>query len=204
MSYIKKISNYAIAGSIGAAVAVGLLGCEQKGDDAAFTQASQTQGAFVVIEEVAKGQYKIVDEYPSPTTRVILKDIHGGEKILSQEELDKLVADEAAKIDAGTSALTNPEVSSNDGGMGLGGTILASMAGAILGSYIGNKLFNNSNYQQQRRTSYKSPSTYSKSVNSFNKAKSTASAKKTSSSKSGFFGSSSKSSSKKSSFGYGG
>ena len=49
--------------------------------------------------------------------------------------------------------------------------LLASVAGAIIGSYIGNKLFNNQNYQNQRRTSYKSPQTYSRSVDSFNKAK---------------------------------
>jgi len=75
--------------------------------------------------------------------------------------------------------------------MGLGETILASAAGAMLGAYIGNKLFNNSNYQNQRRTNYKSPSTYSKSVNSFNKAKTSSTSRSTSSTKrSGFFGNS--------------
>ena len=68
------------------------------------------------------------------------------------------------------------------GGMGLGETILASAAGAILGSWIGSKLFNNPNYQQQRRTSYKNPQTYSRSKNSFNKAK------QSSTKRSGFFG----------------
>ena len=53
--------------------------------------------------------------------------------------MDALVKEEASKVDNGTSELTkaNPEAS---GGMGLGGTIMASMAGAMLGSYIGNKL----------------------------------------------------------------
>ena len=80
--------------------------------------------------------------------------------------------------------------------MSLGETLLASAAGAMLGAYIGNKLFNNANYNAKRRTSYKSPSTYSKSVNSFNKAKTSSARKSTSSKKSGFFGSRSKSSSR--------
>ena len=190
MKYIRKISDFAIAGGIGAMVVVGMQGCEgqQKGDENAFTKASQTQGAFVVIEETSKGAYKIVDEYPSASTRVILRSLDGGEKILTQEELDALVKQEAAKIDAGTSNLTNPQMHS--GGLSLGEVLLSSMAGAAIGSWIGGKLFNNQNYQQRRQTSYKSPQTYSRSVDSFNKAKSATSAKSTSTKKSGFFGSS--------------
>jgi hypothetical protein len=172
---------------MGALVIAGLSGCEQKGgSEAAFTQASQKQGAFVVVQEVAKGEYKIVDEYPSDTTRVILRSLDGKEKILSQEELDELVKEEAKKIEEGTSALTQPSMSG--GGMSLGETILASAAGAIIGSWIGSKLFNNPNYQNNRKAGYKSPSTYSRSVNSFNKAKKTSTTKKSSTRKSGFFG----------------
>ncbi len=207
MKYIKKISNYAIVGGLGAFLITGLAGCSDKpaGDQNAFSEASKKQGAFVVIEEVAPKEYKIVDEYPSDKTRVILKDLNGNEKILSQEELDKLIKEEAAKIDAGTSNLTSPQMSG--GGMSLGETILASAAGAVLGSWIGSKLFNNQNYQQNRRTTYKNPSTYSRSVNSFKKAKtSTSSSAKKSSAKSGFFGSksSSRTSGSRSSFGFGG
>lgn len=201
--YIKKISDISIAGGLAALVLATFSGCEQKpsGSDSAFSEASQKQGAFVVVQEIAPKQYKIVDEYPSDTTRVILKDMDGNERILPQEELDKMIAEEAKKIDAGTSNLTNP------GGMGmsLGETILASAAGAILGSYIGNKLFNNQNYQSQRRTSYKSPTTYSKSVDSFNK-KTATTTKPTSTKSSGFFGSNSgtTSTTNKSTFGTGG
>ncbi len=203
MKYIKKISNYAIVGGLGAFLVAGFGGCSDhggsssnQGDANAFTEASKKQGAFVVIEEVAPKQYKIVDEYPSDKTRVILRDLNGTERILSQEELDKLIAEEAKKIDQGTSNLTSP----NGGGLSLGETILASAAGAILGSWIGSKLFNNPNYEQRRRTTYKNPSTYSRSVESFKKTKtssSTSSTTKKSSTKSGFFGS--KSSSTKSS-----
>lgn len=177
MKYIRKISDYAIAGGIGALVIAGMQGCEQKqGDDNAFTKAAQTQGAFVVIEETADGAYTIVDEYPSATTRVILRDTNGNERILPDAELERLVKEEAAKIDAGTSALTNSSMQS--GAPGLGEILLASAAGAVLGSWIGGRLFNSPGYQQRRQSAYKSPQTYSRSVNSFNKAKTASSAKK--------------------------
>jgi len=176
LKHIKKIRDYSIVGGVGAMLVVGLVGCESpvdmpQGDSRAFSEANQRQNAFVVIQEVAPKQYKIVNEYPSDETRVILKTLDGKEKILTKEELDALIKEEAKRIDNGTSPLTNPSVHSGMGGMGLGETILASAAGAVLGSWIGSKLFNNQNYQQKRKTSYKSPSTYSRSVNSFNKAK---------------------------------
>ena len=187
MKHIKKIKDYSIVCGMGAILVAGLVGCEaphsgQNGDSRAFSEASQRQNAFVVIEEVAPKQYKIVDEYPAKETRVILKTLDGKEKILSKEELDALIKEEAKKIENGTSPLTNPSLANQGGGLSLGETILASAAGAILGSWIGSKLFNNPNYQQQRRTSYKSPSTYSRSVNSFSKKRSSSMTKK-----SGFF-----------------
>ncbi|WP_456451526.1 UPF0323 family lipoprotein [Hydrogenimonas sp.] len=191
--YIKRISTYAMVGSLGAVAMVAMPGCEQKpaGQADAFTQASQKQGAFVVIDEVAPGEYKIAEEYPADTTRVILRKLDGSEKILSKEELDALVAQEAAKIEAGQSALTNPELTSSGGGLGLGEAILASAAGAIIGSWIGSKLFNNPNYQRTRQRSYKSPSAYRRSVDSFNKAKQgRTGARSTARTRSGFFGSS--------------
>ncbi len=189
MKHIKKIADYSIVGGMGAVVMGAFAGCGDSGiapqqniQENSFQTASQKQGAFVVIQEVAPKEYKIVDEYPSSETRVILKSLDGKEKILSQQELDAMIKEEAKKIEEGTSRLTsNEQVSSGMGGMGLGETILASAAGAILGSWIGSKLFNNQNYQQKRQASYKSPQTYSRSKNSFNKAKNT------STKKSGFF-----------------
>ena len=206
--FLKKVSNYAVVGGLGASLLVAFSGCEDKnanGQNAngdTITNASQKQGAFVIVEKSPAGGYQIVDEYSSTRTTIVLREGQN-ERILSKEEIDNLVAQESVKIDNGTSNLTNPNqdaVSTGNGGMGLGETILASAAGAMIGAYIGNKLFNNSNYQSKRRTSYKSPSTYSKSVNSFNKAKTASSSKSTSSKKSGFF-SRTKSSSSRSSFG---
>ncbi|AFL67450.1 UPF0323 family lipoprotein [Sulfurospirillum barnesii] len=186
MKYIRKISDYMIAGGIGVMVIASMQGCEQKEDKNVLAEAAQTQGALVIVDEIAPGEYKIAEEYPSSTTRVIVRSKDGSERILSQTEIDALVKEEAAKIDNNTSALTNPELSS--GHMGLGGILLSSIAGAMIGSWIGNKLFNNQNYQNQRAANYKSPQAYSRSTSSFNKPMSsstTSSATKNS----GFFGS---------------
>jgi len=113
--------------------------------------------------------------------------------------MDKLMKEEELKIDNNTSNLTNPQNAQVSGnGMSLGEAILASAAGAIIGSWIGSKLFGNQNYQQNRQAGYKSPSTYSKSVDSFKKSGTSTSAGNT---KSGYFGGKSSSSSSSGSFG---
>jgi len=189
MKYIRKISDYMIAGGIGVMVIASMQGCDQKDENKnALADAAKTQNAMVIVDEVAPGQYKIAEEYPSSTTRVIVRSPDGSERILSQTEIDALVKEEAAKIDNNTSALTNPNVSS--GQMGLGGVLLSSIAGAMIGSWIGNKLFGNANYQNQRATTYKSPQAYTRSTSSFNKPMATSTSSSASKS-SGFFGSSS-------------
>ena len=197
MKHIKKLSTIAASTGLGALLATGLTGCMDGGSDQQLQQQSQQQakGAFVIIEETAPGKYKIKDEFPAEETRIVLKQLDGVERVLTKEELDKLMKEEEAKIDNGTSELTqqNPQASE---GMGLGGILLSSIAGAMLGSFIGNKLFGNQNYQNNRKAGYKSPSTYSKSQKSFGKSKSSSGSSK----KSGFFGGK-KSSSKSGSFG---
>ena len=202
MKYIRKISDYAIAGGIGAMVIAGMQGCEQKSNENAFTEASKVQGAFVVIDQLENGGYTIAEEYPSSTTRIIVRSLDGSEKILTKEEMDKLVKEESLKIDNGTSSLTEPSMST--GAPGLGHILLSSVAGAMIGSYIGNRLFNNQNYQNQRKTNYKSPQAYSRSSSSFKKARTSGTSKAKKSS--GFFGKKSSSSTgrSKSSFGFGG
>ncbi|MBL0703089.1 MAG: UPF0323 family lipoprotein [Sulfurospirillum sp.] len=185
MKYVRKISDYIVAGGIGAMVIAGMQGCEKNNEQNALTQATQPQGAFVVIEQMENGGYTIVEEYPSATTRVVVRELDGNERMLSKDEMDRLVAQEAVKIDNGTSSLTEPSMSSS--APGLGAILLSSVAGAMLGSYIGNKLFNNQNFQNQKRTNYKTPQAYSRSNDSFKKAKSGTSKSNTKKS-SGFFG----------------
>ncbi len=182
MKYLNKLSTMATATGLGALLATGLTGC---GDNQQQQQEqAQAKGAFIIIEETAPGKYKIKDEFPADETRIVLKKMDGTEKVLTKPELDALIKEEAAKIDDGTSNLTKENPPHASQGMGLGETIMASMAGAMLGAWIGNKLFGNQNYQNNRKAGYKSPSTYSKSKSSFNKPRKSSSSSK----RGGFFG----------------
>jgi len=188
MKYIKSLSTLTATG-LGTVLLTGVTGCTQQQQEQ-----QQAKGAFVIIEETAPGKYKIKDEFPADETRIVLKQLDGKERVLTQAEMDELVKKEAAKIDDGTSNLTNPNAQMS-GGMGLGEVLLSSIAGAMIGSYIGNKLFGNQNFQNNRKAGYKSPSTYQRSKNSFNKPRKSSARKsgffrnkKTSSRSGGFFG----------------
>jgi len=174
--HIKKISNVTIVGSMSALVIATLTGCgdtpkEESPKEPTVAETIQKDGATITIKESIennKTTYKILDEIPSVKTRVILQDVNGTERILSDAEVDKLVKEEEAKIEAGTSNLMkNPDEVSSGGGMGLAGTLLAGAAAGMLGAALMNKLSNNQNYQQNRRRSYSSPSAYSRSQSSF-------------------------------------
>lgn len=182
MKHLRNLSTIATATGLGALLATGVTGCFSNNQQ---QQEQKAQNAFVIIEETAPGRYQIKDEFPAEETRIVLKQLDGTERVLTKPEMDALVAEEAAKIDNGTSNLTkeqNPQMS-QQGGMGLGEILLSSMAGAVIGSWIGSKLFGNQNYQNNRKAGYKSPSTYTRSQKSFDAAK------KASSKRSGFFGS---------------
>lgn len=191
MHYLNKFSTAIAITGLGTVLATGINGCGETQEE----KQPQAKNAFVIIEETEKGKYKIKDEFPAEETRIVLKKLDGTEEVLTKEQLDKLIEEENAKIEAGTSNLTQPQATQS-GGMGLGETILASAAGAMLGAWIGSKLFGNQNYQNNRQSSYKSPSTYSKSQSSFSKGRTSSTTKK-----SGFFGGKSSSSSRTSSFG---
>ncbi len=194
--YIRKISDFAMIGGISALVIGVITGCDNTNNTTSSNQADQTsqaikQGAFVILEEQADGSYKVLEEYPSAKTHVVVRNQNGEERVLSDEEIQQLLKEEEQRIDNGTSTLTaqNPQSLENGGGLSLGGAILASAAGALIGSYIGNKLFNNPNYQQNRQRTYKSPQAYERSANSFNKTQSNATRSATpNNAKSGFFG----------------
>jgi len=188
MKHLKKLSTMATATGLGTLLATGVTGCFSNNQQQ--QEQTKAQNAFVIIEETAPGRYQIKDEFPAEETRIVLKQLDGTERILTKPEMDALVAQEAAKIDNGTSNLTkaqDPQMS-QQGGMGLGEILLSSMAGAVIGSWIGSKLFGNQNFQNNRKAGYRSPSTYTRSQKSFNTAK------KSSAKRSGFFGSKSTSS----------
>jgi molybdopterin biosynthesis enzyme MoaB len=224
---IKKISNYAIAGGMSALVIATLSGCgadapkEEEKKEPTLAETVKKEGATITIQESIdkdsnKSIYKILDEVPSVKTRVILQDVNGTERILSDAELDKLIKDEEVKIEDGTSNLTkNPDEVASSGGMGLAGTLLAGAAAGMLGAALMNKLSNNQNYQQNQRRSYSSPQAYSRSNSSFGNRKaggmsrpasapSKSSTSSSSAKKSGFGKSSTSSSSSSRSSGFGG
>lgn len=187
MKHIKKFKELASKGALAAIIASGLAGCNTGQSEQANT-AVVKQNATVFIEKTDQG-YKIADEFPSNETRVFLreKDADGrmNERLLSQAEIDELLKVENAKIDAGTSNLTNGNAQMSSGGMSLGEAILASAAGAIIGSWIGSKLFGSPGFNAARQGAYSNPSTYSRSQSSFGGAKTGAAS---SGAKSGFFG----------------
>lgn len=163
-----------------------LVGCGSGEEDKNnLSQNVKKQNMTSVIQEYEPGKYKVIEEYQSTSNRIILIDINGNEKILSQAEIDELLKIESEKVQNGTSNLTNSSMSS--GGLSLGEAILASATGMIIGSWIGNKLFSNPNYQS---TANAQKQEIRKNVNSFNK---TQTATKAPAKSSGFFGSSSSS-----------
>jgi len=155
--YIKKISQVSAFGSVAVLAALALSGCEQKPKEqpagSSVAEASKTQGQFLVIQETEKDKYKVVEQYPANgPSRAILREMNGTERLLSEDELKKLAAEEAKKVDNNTSNLTKEgSAQMHSGGMSLGETILASAAGALIGGYIANKLFNNPNFQANQR-----------------------------------------------------
>ncbi len=174
--HIKKISNATVVGSMSALVIATLTGCggdapKEEPKEPSVAETIKKEGATITILDV-NNTYKILDEVPSVKTRVILQDENGSERILSDAELEKLIKEEEAKIEAGTSNLTkSPDEVASAGGMGLAGTLLAGAAAGMLGAALMNKLSNNQNYQQNQRRSYRSPSTYSRSQSSFGNRK---------------------------------
>jgi len=76
--FLKKVSDYAIVGGLGASLIFGLTACEDKNANGSnsssggVTQAAQKKGAFVIIEKTPTESYKIVDEFPSTSTTIVL------------------------------------------------------------------------------------------------------------------------------------
>jgi hypothetical protein len=176
-------------------IGFGLQGCNDAAEEKAPANPNGTisdatkseEGQFLVIKQTAKDpdSYIIEEKHPSSTgTRAILKDMEGNERMLTEEELKKLAEAEAAKVDNGTSNLTQtPEASSP--GLSLGETILAGAAAGLIGGLIASKLAGNSNYQQHQQVQQQQTSAYQQrqatSRKSFTRGTSTTPASKSSS-----------------------
>ena len=191
--YIKKATSYSMVGSLGLVIAAGLQGCgeglppvdSQQDQNSSIADAA-AEGYFMIIQQTGTNPdtYELAERYPSSQgTRAILKNMNGEERVLSEAELTKLAEEEAQKVEAGTSQLSQP-IAQNQG-LGLGEMILASAAGALLGNVLANKLMGNRNFQQhQQRTSQRAQSTMS----STRKPAQNKSSNNKSGKRSGFFG----------------
>jgi hypothetical protein len=188
MRHIRKVLSYSIAGTIGLSIIASLNGCSDQGTQppgggfGTQTGAEQEQNVFMVIEQIAANpdSYKLVEKHPtSGPTRAILRDMEGHERFLTESELKEIAEQEAARVEEGTSRLTQ-DPSMHSGGMSLGETLLAAAAGSLIGGMLANRLAGNSNFQrtQQQYGGGRPTSTISQPYNK------TASSKP----KSGFFG----------------
>ncbi|WP_020395757.1 hypothetical protein [Thiolinea disciformis] len=162
--YIHKILSYSMVGSLGFTIVAGLQGCDSNNQQAApapkaenketiADAAASEQGVFMVIKQTGANPdtYELLEKYPSSEgTRAILKKMDGTEQILSEADLKKLAEEEAKRVEAGESKLTQEATAQNQG-LSLGETILASAAGALIGGMIANKLMGNANYRQHQQ-----------------------------------------------------
>ncbi|WP_457746994.1 hypothetical protein [Sulfurimonas sp.] len=179
MKHISSLSSGVVLGTAGILVMSTLSGCQQRQQEA--------QNKFLVIEQLANGKYKVVEEMPTegPTRAIIREHDEFGnvhERFMNDAELKALAAQEYEKVQNGTSETLQDNSSS--AGMGLAGTILAVAAGSLLGNMIGNALMNNKSFSRNTRSAY--------TASAYKKKAQRASARKS------FFGGNSKRSSYKS------
>ena len=107
---------------------------------------------FIVIAQTGADPdtYEVVEKHPTTgATRAVLREMDGTERFLSEEELRMMAEAEAAKVEAGTSRLTQDQEMSG-GGLSLGETILAAAAGSLIGGMLANKLAGNRNFQRNQ------------------------------------------------------
>lgn len=161
MRHIKKAISYSIAGSLGLTVVASLQGCSDQGPsqpNMSGFDAAQPGGVegnqFLVIAQTGSNPdtYKLVEKHAtSGPTRAILRMPDGTERFLSEDELKTIAAEEAARIEAGQSRLTE-DPSMHAGGLSLGETLVAAAAGSLIGGMLANRLAGNQNFQRTQQS----------------------------------------------------
>jgi hypothetical protein len=161
MRHIKKAVSYSIAGSLGLGVIACLQGCSDQGPtppNGSGFGAGQSVGIeqdyFMVIEQTgsAPDTYRLVEKHATTgPTRAILRTPDGNERFMSEAELQAIAAEEAARVEAGTSRLTQ-DPSMTAGGLSLGETLVAAAAGSLIGGMLANRLAGNANFQRTQQT----------------------------------------------------
>jgi len=185
-------TNTVVLGSMGLVVMSALSGCQGTQEQ----QQAEPQNKFLVVEQQPNGKYVVIEEMPTtgPSRAIIHETDENGtvhERVMSEAEMKALAEQEYAKMQSGQSELN---AQPQGEGMGLGGTILAAAAGALLGNVIGNALMNNSTFRKNQDASNRSA--YHRSAGAGSPASTSANQKKS------FFGNNGlKSTSASSSFG---
>ena len=197
MRHIKKALSFSVAGTLGLSVIASLQGCSDQAapppDMSGFgpgQSASLEQTYFLVLEQTGSNPdtYRLAEKHPTTgPTRAILRQPDGTERFLSEEELKQIAAAEAARVEDGTSRLTQ-DPSMHAGGLSLGETLLAAAAGSLVGGMIANRLMGNRNFQRTQQ-SYGGGRPTAAISQPANRTKTAANAKP----KSGFFGGSGRS-----------
>ena len=141
MSKFKTTVSAIGLGSMSVVVMSALSGCVQEQEE--------PKNRFLIIEQNTMGKYSVIEEVPTdgPSRAIIREKDENGrvtERLMSEDEMRVLAQQEYQKVQDGSSET----MQSNDGGMGLGGTILAVAAGSLLGNMIANQLMGNKNFSQ--------------------------------------------------------
>jgi hypothetical protein len=160
MRHIKKAISFSIAGTLGLGVIATLQGCSDQGPQppslSGFDNGnSAVEGnQFLVISQTGSNPdtFQVVEKHPTEgPTRAILRLPDGTERFMSEEELKRIAAEEAARIEAGTSRLTE-DPAMHPGGLSLGETLVAAAAGALIGGMLANRLAGNANFQRNQQS----------------------------------------------------
>lgn len=152
--HLTTIASAAAFGTMSLAVATSITGCSTQ-------EEQQVDGnKILTVEQQRNGKYIIVEEIPtSGPSKAILREYDENgvmhERLMSEEEMRRIAQQEYDRMQNGTSELN--QAPSSDGGMGLGGAILAGAAGALLGNMIGNALMNNKNFAQRANRVNRAP-----------------------------------------------
>ena len=160
MRHIKKAISYSVAGGLGLSVIASLQGCSDQGPTAPdlggfnADQGASEGSQFLVVEQTGSDPdtYRLVEKHPtSGPTRAILRLPDGSERFLAEDELKQIAAEEAARVEAGTSRLTQ-DPSMHAGGLSFGEMLVAAAAGSLIGGMLANRLAGNANYQRTQQS----------------------------------------------------
>ena len=103
------------------------------GDDATSMAAYQ-QGVMTMVQEVAPGDYRIEQEYPSKQTGVVVNHLNGTKEVIPQEKIPSIMEQEKTEK-----------------GMGLGSVLGAGLLGYMMGknSQLSPYVYKNENLYRQ-------------------------------------------------------